>query len=60
MRSITHRKGRANANADSFSQISQTLYSRQVLHTGEKGGNVKEKSKNDLKILDIHSDLRTF
>ena len=36
---IQHRKGRVNANADSLSWI---LYSRQVLHTGEEGGNVIE------------------
>ena len=36
---IQHRKGRANANADSLSQI---LYSRRVLRTGAEGGNVIE------------------
>ena len=34
-----HRKGRANANADSLSQI---LYSRRVLRKGAEGGNAIE------------------
>ena len=41
---IEHRKGRANANADS---LSQSIPPKKVLCTGEEGGNVIEQSESN-------------
>ena len=41
---IEHRKGRANANADS---LSRSIPPKKVLRTGEEGGNVIEQSENN-------------